>query len=165
VLRYSPAAQQLREEMRGMDLSPDQFRDLFNAVGSIIGQPVYFYTGDDPQLLKQQQQLQAQSQALMKTVLGEQVYAAFQLNQDPVYRSSKATIQQVGAPVADITPLYEINRATQAELNRIRNDDTLSNDEKVEALAQTQVQQQQSVQQLLGPEAFQRWLQAQGQGK
>jgi hypothetical protein len=164
-LRYHPAAQQLREEMRGMDLSPDQFRDLFNAVGSIIGQPVYFYSGDDPQILRQQQQLQAQSQAVMKTVLGQQIYAAYQLNQDPVYRSSKATIQQLGAPASAITPLYEINRATQAELNRIRNDDTLSNDEKVEALSQTQVQQQQSLQQLLGPDAFQRWLQAQGQGQ
>jgi hypothetical protein len=165
VLRYSPGAQQLREEMRGMDLSPDQFHDLFNAVGSIIGQPVYFYSGDDPQLLRQQQQLLAQSQALMKTVLGQQVYAAYQLNQDPLYRSSKTTVEQLGAPASAITPLYEINRATQAELNRIRSDDTLNNDEKVEALAQTQVQQQQSLEQLLGPDAFQRWLQAQGQGK
>jgi hypothetical protein len=101
----------------------------------------------------------------MKNVLGQQVYAAYQLNQDPNYRAAKATIQELGAPVTAIAPLYEINRATQAELNRIRNDDTLSNDEKVEALAQTQVQQQQSVQQLLGPDAFQGWLQAQGQGK
>jgi hypothetical protein len=165
VLRYSPAAQQLREEMRGMDLSPDQFHDLFTSIGSIIGQPVYFYSGDDAQLLREQKQLQAQSQALMKTVLGQQVYAAYQLNQDPLYRSSKTTVEQLGAPASAITPLYEINRATQAELNRIRNDDSLSNDEKVEALAQTQVQQQQSLEQLLGADAFQRWLQAQGQGK
>jgi hypothetical protein len=39
----------------------------------------------------------------------------------------------------------------------------MSNDEKVEALAQTQVEEQQSLQQLLGPDAFQRWLLAQGQ--
>jgi hypothetical protein len=60
-------------------------------------------------------------------------------------------------------PIYQINRATQAEMDRIRKDDTLSNDEKVEALAQTQVQEQQSLEQLLGPEAFQKWLQGQGQ--
>jgi DNA-binding TFAR19-related protein (PDSD5 family) len=62
-------------------------------------------------------------------------------------------------------PMYEINRATQAELNRIRNDDALSNDEKVEALAQTQVQQQQALEQIVGPEAFQRWLQTQGRAR
>jgi len=35
----------------------------------------------------------------------------------------------------------------------------LSNDEKVEAMAQTQVEQQQSLEQLMGPDAFERWLQ------
>jgi len=148
-----------------MDLTPDQFRDLFNSVGAILGQPVYFYSGDDAALLHQQQQLQAQSLALMKTALGPQLYTAYQLNQDPIYRSSKSMVQQVGAPASAITPLYEINRATEAELSRIRNDSTLSNDEKVEALAQTQVQQQQSVEQLLGPDTFQRWLLAQSQAK
>jgi hypothetical protein len=161
LLRYSPAAQQLREQMRGMDLSAEQFRDLFNAVGPIVGQPVYFYTGTNPQLLLQQHQLQAQADALMKGSLGSAVYAAYQLNLDPLYRASRATVQNVGAPVTAITPLYEINRATQAEMDRIRKDDTLSNDEKVEALAQTQVQQQQSLEQLLGPKVFQVWLQSQ----
>jgi hypothetical protein len=48
-------------------------------------------------------------------------------------------------------------------MDRIRNDDSMSNDEKIEALSQTQVEEQQSLEQLLGPDAFQRWLQAQGQ--
>ena len=42
LLRYAPAAQQLREMMRPLDLTPDQFRDLFSALGGIIGQPVFF---------------------------------------------------------------------------------------------------------------------------
>jgi hypothetical protein len=163
VLRYSPAAQQLREMMRTMDLEPDQFRDLFAALSGIIGQPVFFYTGADPALLKQQQQLATQSEAVIKATLGAALYATYQLNQDPLYRSSQALAQQLTLPANMVLPIYQINRATQAEMDRIRNDDTLDNDEKVEALAQTQVQQQQSLQQLLGPDAFQRWLQAQGQ--
>jgi len=163
VLRYSPAAQQLREMMRTMDLGPDPFRALFAALSGIIGQPVFFYAGTDPALLKQQQQLAAQSEAVIKATLGADLYAAYQLNQDPIYRSSQALAQQLTLPVSMVLPIYQINRATQAEMDRIRNDDTLSNDEKVEALAQTQVQEQQSLQQLLGPDAFQRWLQAQGQ--
>jgi len=162
VLRYSPAAQQLRQMMQTMDLTPDQFRNLFAALSGIIGQPVYYYAGSDPALLKQQQQLAAQSQAVIKTTLGAAVYAGYQLSQDPLYRSSQALAAQLNLPEKVILPIYQINRATQAEMNRIRNDDDLSNDEKVEALAQTQVQEQQSLQELLGPDAFQRWLQAQG---
>jgi hypothetical protein len=158
-LRYSPSAQQLREQMRPVALTPDQFRDLFHAVSSINGQPLFYYTGNDPILLGQRQQLRAQNDAIIKATLGEQLYAAYQLNQDPVYRSSKAMADQLGVPAASVMSIYEINRATQAELNRIRKDSNLSDDEKVEALSQTQVEQQQSLEQILGPEAFGRWLQ------
>jgi hypothetical protein len=158
-LRYSPSAQQLREQMRSVQLTQDQFRDLFNAISSINGQPVFYYTGNDPILLGQQQLLRAQSDAIIKATLGEQFYAAYQLNQDPLYRSSKAMAEQLGVPEASVTAIYEINRATQAELDRIRKDSNLTSDEKVEALSQTQVEQQQSLEQILGPEAFQRWLQ------
>jgi hypothetical protein len=163
VLRYSPAAQQLREMTQTLELTPDQFRNLFSALSGIIGQPVYFYAGSDPALLKQQQQLVTQGEAVIKTTLGADVYAGYQLNQDPLYRSSQAMAQQLDLPDSVIQPIYQINRATQAEMDRIRKDDTLSNDEKIEALSQTQVEEQQSLQQLLGPDAFQRWLQAQGQ--
>jgi hypothetical protein len=158
-LRYSPSAQQLREQMRSMELTQDQFRDLFNAINSINGQPAFYYTGTDPLLRRQRQQLRAQSDAIIKAVLGDQFYAAYQLNQDPLYRSSKSMAEQLGVPEASVTAIYEINRATQAELDRIRNDSTMTSDEKVEAISQTQVEQQQSLQQILGPEAFQRWLQ------
>jgi hypothetical protein len=163
VLRYSPAAQQLREMMRTMTLEPDQFRNLFSALSGIIGQPLYYYAGSDPALVKQQQQLAAQSEAVVKSTLGDALYAAYQLSQDSLYRSSQALAQQLTLPANVVMPLYQINRATQAEMDRIRKDDTMSNDEKVEALAQTQVEEQQSLQQLLGPDAFQRWLLAQGQ--
>jgi hypothetical protein len=158
-LRYSPSAQQLREQMRPIALTPDQFRDLFNAISSINGQPLFYYSGNDPILLGQQQQLRAQSDAIIKATLGGQLYAAYQLNQDPLYRSSKAMAQQLGVPEASVMSVYEINRATQAELDRIRKDNNLSDDEKVEALSQAQVEQQQSLEQILGPEAFGRWLQ------
>ncbi len=163
VLRYSPAAQQLREMMRTMTLEPDQFRNLYSALSGIIGQPLYFYAGSDPALVKQQQQLATQSEAVIKATLGDTLYASYQLSLDPLYRSSQSLAQQLTLPANVVMPLYQINRATQAEMDRIRKDDTMSNDEKVEALAQTQVEEQQSVQQLLGPDAFQRWLLAQGQ--
>ena len=89
-LRYSPAAQQLREQLRGLNLGPAQFSDLYNALNSILGQPLYYYNGPDPQVLKQQQQLQAQSEAVIKETLGAKTYAAFQLNQDPLYRSAQS---------------------------------------------------------------------------
>jgi hypothetical protein len=159
VLRYSPAAQELREQMRSLDLTQDQFRGLYDAINSINGQPVFYYTGNDPNFVRQQQQLRTQSEAIIKEMLGDSLYATYQLNQDPLYRSSKALAEQLGVPDSEITGIYEVNRATQAELDRIRKDPDMSNDDKVEAISQTKVEQEQSLQQILGQEAFQKWLQ------
>ncbi len=158
-LRYSTSAEQLREQFRSIELTPDQFRDLYNADSSINGQPIFYYTGTDAGLRKQQQALRAQSEAVIKSILGDQLYATYQLYQDPLYRSSKATADQLGVPASSITPMYEINRATQSELDRIRNDSNLTTDEKVEAIAQARMEQQQSLEQILGPDAFEKWLQ------
>jgi hypothetical protein len=158
-LRYSPAAQQLRALLRSVQLGPDEFRNLFAADSSIVGQPMYYYAGNDSTLRKQEQSLDAQSDAIFKSILADQLYTAYELNQDPLYRSSRTTVEQLGVPEATVTPLYEINRATQAELDRIRKDTDLSPDEQVEAMAQAKMEQEQSLAQILGPEAFERWLQ------
>ena len=61
-------------------------------------------------------------------------YAAYQLSQDPLYRSSKAMAEQLGVPDTSVMSIYEINRATQAELDRIPQGHTMTSDEKVEAI-------------------------------
>jgi hypothetical protein len=160
VLRYSPSAQQLRLQLRAIKLVPDQFRDLYNAINLINGQPVFYYSGNDPALIGQQKELHAQSEAVIKSVLGDALYASYQLEQDPLYRNARALAQQLGQPDSMVNSIYEINRATQAELSRIRKDTNMTSDEKVEAMSQTQVEQQQSLAQILGPEAFQHWLQS-----
>lgn len=157
-LRYSPGAQQLREQLRSIELTSDQFRDLYNADIGIVGQPAYYYAGTVSDLAFQAQQLHTQSDAVIKAVLGDQLWAAYQLNQDPLYRSARTLADQLGVPASTATALYEVNRTTKAELDRIRKDDSLSNDEKVEAISQAQVEQQQSLEQILGAEGFQKWL-------
>ena len=163
LLRYSQTAQQLREQMRSLNLGPDQFRALFQATDPIDLLPGYYYAGTDANLLKQQKELQAEHEAMVKEVLGEAVYATYKLNQDPLYLYSKTNAQQAGIAPESVLTLYQINRATQTELERIGNDTNLTEDEKIDALAAARVQQQQTVAQLLGPALFQRWLQSQAQ--
>jgi len=161
LLRYSPTANQLRDELHGMDLQPDEFRALFKQRDQISADPDLYYTGDDATRLQHRAQLEAQRDEIMRRALGEERFAVFELNQDPVFRSSKATAESLGVPAEAIIPIYQINRLTQSELERIRSDDTMTNEEKVEALAAAQVEQQKSLEKILGPDAFQRWLDSQ----
>jgi hypothetical protein len=161
LLRYCPTAAQLRADTFGVNYSPRQFQDLFAAVDPILLQPDYYYLGGDADAQARQRALQAQYDAALQQALGSETFRALRLNQDPLYTATIAAAQQTGLSAQNTTKLYEINRATQTELDRIRNDTTLSPDEKIDALAETRTEQQKAIEELLGPAAFQRWLQTQ----
>ena len=160
-LRYSPTAAHLRADTRGVNFSPEQFQNLWEAVDPIAEQPDFYYRGNDADFLARQRALQGQYEAALQLALGSETYHTLRLGQDPLYVSSAATAQQAGISAANAAKLYEINRVTEAELNRIRSDATLSPGDKIDALATTRTEQQQAIQKLLGAEAFQRWLKTQ----
>jgi len=161
LLRYSSTAARLREDTRGVNFTRDQFQRLFAAIDPILLQPDYYYQGANADLLGHQRMLQAQYEGALQQSLGAEVYRALRLNQDPLYVSTTEVLQQAGIPTQDFAKLYEINLATQTELDRIRNDATMTADDKITALSTTRTEQQKAIQQLIGPEAFQRWLQTQ----
>ncbi len=161
LLRFSPTAAQLRADTRGVNYSPEQFQNLFAVVDPILLQPDFYYRGNDTDLQARQKALQAQYESALQQSLGSETYRALRLNQDPLYAATTAAAQQTGISAQNTAKLYEINRATQTELDRIRNDATLSPDDKIDALAATRTEQQKAIEQLLGPEAFERWLKTQ----
>jgi hypothetical protein len=161
LLRYSQTAAQLRSDTRGVNFSPEQFQGLFAAVDPIALDPGYYYRGNDPDLLARQRALQTQYDMALQEALGGETYHALRLNQDPLYASTTLAAEQSGIPADKVARLYEINRLTDKELESIRNDATLSNDEKIDALTETRAEQQQAIQQLIGTNAFKTWLQTQ----
>jgi hypothetical protein len=161
LLRYSPTAVQLRADTLGVNYTPEQFQNLFAAIDPIVLNPDYAYRGNDLDALSRQHALQAQYEAALQQSLGAETYHLLRLNQDPLYISTTATIQQAGIAAQHTAKLYQISLATQAELDRIGNDTTLSQDDKIEALAGTRAEQQKAIRQLIGTNAFQRWLQTQ----
>ncbi|MEO7678726.1 MAG: hypothetical protein ABIV39_18380 [Verrucomicrobiota bacterium] len=159
LLRYSSTGYQLRDELRGLNLTPDEFRTLFRARDPIDQQLDIHYTGDDPTLTKRKLDLEGQRDTAMQEALGKERFAQYKLGLDPLYRESQATAEQLGAPTALVKPIYEINQLTQAELQRIRADSTLTEDEKVDALASAQAEQTKSLQKILTPEILQQYQQ------
>jgi hypothetical protein len=160
LLRYSNTAYQMRSELRGLDLTKEEFRALFRARDSIEQQDELNYTGNDPIKLRRKQELETQREAAIKQALGEERYANYALNQDPLFRKSQATAEQLGAPADVVLPIYQINRLTEAERQRIGDDRTLSAEEKIEALAAVQAEQQKSLEKILGPEFLRQYLQS-----
>ena len=152
LLRYSNTAFQMRNELRGLEMTPAEFRALFQARDSIEQQDEINYNGNDPAKLRRKQELETQREAAIEQALGKERYTHYALNQDPLFRQSQATAEQLGASAELVLPIYQINQLTEAERQRIQNDSTLSAEEKIDALAATQAEQQKSLEKILGPE-------------
>jgi len=161
LLRYSQTANYLRADTRGVNFQPQQFQDLFTTIDPILLQPDYYYQGSSAELRDRQRALQAQYEAALQKSLGSQTYQALRLNQDPLYISAATAVKQAAIPAQYLTKLYQVGVATQAELDRVRNDTTLTADDKITALSAARVEQQKAIEKLIGAEAFQRWLQTQ----
>lgn len=143
LLRYSQTASDLRSQLTGLDVTPDEFRNLFRATDPIDQQLQFAATIQKPAL---EQQLEN----AIKNVLGPDRYQDYLTSQDPAYRDAVALGQKYGASADMVQSLYELNQATQDEIDRIRNDPNLTPEQKAAQLAAAQRDQAAARNDLLG---------------
>jgi len=159
LLRYSGNATALREELHGLVSTPEGFRTLFRLTDPIDQQVQLLAASTDSASVKRRQELEQQREEAIQQALGTDDYKQYKLLQDPVYRDARTIAQQSGAPAEKLIPLYQINRATEQEQQSIRNDLSLTAEQKVQKLEAVQTAQQNALRRLLGAEIFDRYRQ------
>jgi LysM repeat protein len=149
LLRYSASADSLRNQLRGFQATPEEFRNLFRA-SDPIAQQLQLLSGDDAGTAASRATLQKQLEDALKNTLGPDRYQAYLLSQDPAYQDAVALAQKAGAPTNAIAGLYHVSQAFRQEQDRIRNDPTLTPDQKAQQLKNLDQQQLAMDNQLLG---------------
>jgi hypothetical protein len=157
LLRYSQEAIDLRRRLAGVETSPEDFRELFHALDP-LGQEASLTRSDDPVAAKRCAELEQQRERAMQQVLGENRYEEYRLSQNALYQQAKSVAAAAGVSEEQIVPLAAIYRLTEIEESKIRNDASLSPEEKAVRLEAMGIAQQDSVRQLLGAEAYQRYV-------
>ncbi len=143
LLRYSQASNNLRNELgqlKYFDGTPDEFRAIFRATDSLDQQLELLAGKDDPNSVLQRKQLAQQRESAIKLALGADRYQEFRLLHDPQFRNAVATAEKTGEPEA-AQKIYEINLATADELARIRANTNLTDEQRVIALKQAELEQ------------------------
>ncbi|HOW67366.1 MAG TPA: hypothetical protein P5055_05455 [Candidatus Paceibacterota bacterium] len=161
LLRNSATAVQMRREFQGLDLTPDEFRQLYRMRDGYDNQMLTLADSSDSVSVKRRQELDRQREQSTQKVLGATRYQQLQLQRDPVYLQARVTAEQLGVPQDAVIPLYQVNKARETERERIRNDVTLTLEEQTEALRVLQKEHDQVLQALLGAEAYRRYLDSQ----
>jgi hypothetical protein len=150
-LRYSNGAVQMRQELHGFEANADEFRSIFRIRDSYDRQ-IQALDAKDPASANRRVALQRARDQAVSQVISPERYPLYVMSQDPVFRQVQTSAEQSGVPAEKVLPIYQVNRATQMEIERIRNDASLSEADKAAALQTIQSQQQASIKKIISGE-------------
>jgi hypothetical protein len=148
LLRYSETAERMRDQLQGFGADAEEFRKIFRARDP-FDQQLAALTGTDPVAVQRRAELERMREEAIRQTLGPQRAGFYQVTQNPLFRDAREQAQRSGAPPEKVLPIYEVNRAVEAEIARIQSDPALSDDQRRVVLATIQQQQKNTVERIL----------------
>ena len=156
LLRYSHNSSKLRQETRGLDLTPDEFRRIFRALDPIEHQMQLDYGGPEALSAKQREQLDSQRDRIVQEVLAPEKFQQYLLTKDPAYRQAQLTAMQYGMNAKAVQALYQLHKNNETRRNQITQNQTLTPQQKQQALQTINLEQNQTLQRMLGDVTYRR---------
>lgn len=150
LLRHSSNASQLRQELKGIEPTPDEFRALFRATDELDRELAQLAGSPGAAALKKREELEKNRLAAIKTALTPERFAAYLTAE--AAKASVASVAEPGSQDAGVvdTALSDIKTAVALEQERIRNDKTLTAEQRAAALKAVEEMQKRANAQLLG---------------
>ncbi len=157
-LRNSDTANQLKNDLSAFDPNEDEFRALFQYKQAQEDlNPQSDPDSDAPPLTADQIKANADKQKALDDQLAQTVgtnrVAEYKLEQDYSYRS----LIDSGVPKESVFKLDEMKQQAQDAANKIRNDKSLSDDDRAAALSAIRAETQNSINDLLGTKPAKRY--------
>jgi hypothetical protein len=149
LLRYSHNANRLRQDLRGFNPTPEEFRKIFRATDSIDHALQLEYGGLETLSPQQRERYETRRDQAIKEVLTPARYEAYLLTKDPLYRQAQMMALQYGAPSSAIMPIYNMTRENESRRKEILQDATLTPEQKRQAINNVYLQQQQTVRKIV----------------
>lgn len=152
LLRHSSNAIRMRQELKTISPTAEEFRALFRATDAIDRELALDAGGDDPVSVKKREALEQQRVAALKNTLGADRYAVYQAGQTNGTEVAVDATLPKGVPPEIGQALLEIKQAVALEQDRIRGDASLTAGQKSAELKTIEEQQKKATAQLLGQE-------------
>ncbi|HTD65686.1 MAG TPA: hypothetical protein VK846_04035 [Candidatus Limnocylindria bacterium] len=154
LLRFSHNASKLRQDMRGMDLTPDEFRKIFRATDPLEHQTQVEYGGPEALSQKQRDQLEAQRDRAVRETLSPDRYAQYVGTKDPLYKQAQLMAMQYNMNARAVKALYDMQKSLDAKRTQVTQDAAMTAEQRAQALQSISVEHQQTLQRLLGDPAY-----------
>lgn len=149
LLRYSQNASLLREELRGFNTTPEEFRKILRAIDPLDHQMQLEYGTLDALSPQQRERHLAQRGAAIREALGARRYQDYLDLKDPLYVKARQTATQFGGTEKAIMPIFHLLKTNDAQLQRILGDASMSREDKEEAQRSLRSEQITSIQRII----------------
>ena len=156
-LRFSEAADQLRRNLVGFDASEAEFQSILPLLK--VQEDKYAFTDpNDTALQAQRVQDKAAMQQQLKTLLGDDRFAAYQRGADHHFQQLFALAQQENLPPDTAAFLYDQHQQMQAEITTLETDPTTTAQARDQAVRRYQAEFDAALQSRLGSDGYAQFL-------
>lgn len=157
-LRFSVTANLMRSQLAGFEPSEEEFLTIFHLRDAFDQEhsPFVDETGTEEQL-RQRQQAHATLDQQIRDTLGSDRFAEYQRAQDPQYQQLRRIAQRAELPEAVANDVYHMRGAAETQADSVRQDATLSGDQRNAALLAIRRETEQTMRQTLGDDAWQQY--------
>lgn len=158
-LWMSDTANNVRWSAYGMDISQEEFLVIYNARKAFDQQ----WAGRDPALMDESTSERMstalqQMEADLQRQLGAERFAEFKRGEDPDFHQLTRTVTRFKLPRDTAKRVYDVKRAVEDVRNALRENPSLSPDQRSAALLAMGQETESTVRQLLGDRAFRYYL-------
>ena len=150
LLRYSFNSSKLRADMRGIELTPDEFRKIFRAIDPLEHQMQVDYGGPETLSQKQREQLDSQRDRAVRETLSGDRYVQYLASKDPLFKQAQMMAMQYGMNAKAVQPLYDMQKNLDARRLQVTQNAAMTPEQKNQALQVIGIEHQQMLQQILG---------------
>ncbi len=154
-LRFSNTATMLRMQSAGFDPTEKEFMDIFKLREAFDEEHSMFSEGN---LTEAQQKERAAARTELdksiKDLLGEPRYADYQRAQDGTYQQIHRIVSKANLPTTAANEVFDMKKLAEPHASEIRTRAGMNPDERSAALQAVRRETEQSIQQVLGPEAW-----------
>jgi len=161
LLRNSQNASRLRMEFAGVNLTPDEFRQIFRAVDALDHQMQLEYGAVDSLSARQREEFELRrAEAIRKSLTAER-YRQYLASRYPLYRTAQLAVKKAGLRDDLTLAVFEVMQANENRRRRVQADTLLSAAEKTTALKALEDEKQAALRRALGDETYRVFSEAQ----
>lgn len=157
-LRNSQTAMQMKHDLQAFEPNEQEFRAMFKVREAYDEATArYRFGGPDPDDPQQQKLFSDAGKARdeeMKKLLGEARYAEYKRAQDYNYQELYRMAQRSGLPKETAAKVYDVKEASETQARKVRSDQTLSAEQRQQALSDIRSLAERSIQESLGEKNY-----------